>query len=412
MNIAEAEQRKLDSVARRTFAITADATGNLPTEIELLQVGVWRTPYHGDIMIAPDDLAEYVMNFKNGVAQVAGGAGLPIDFAHNSHLQAAGWIKDIYLSSNGMSLMGAVEWTKDGIEALKGGLYKYFSPEFYPKGRGGWTDPEDYDTQIENVIVGGGLTNIPLFKGLTPVMASANGGGQDKENIIQVFVKASTQERDSMTLEEIRAKELDQLTEEDKTFLTENKDALTVEDRTKFGFEVITKKEEEAIVPEPIIVTAPIVEAPVVAEPVAASAKMPEGVVAVKQEEFDSMKASIATYEKEKVENSVKAHAAKGKIRADQIDVATELILASSTANRAKLESFLDNLPENTAITASEVGNGTDQEVSAAAEVEEKAREAIKASREAGVELSLGDAYSKVMSADTDLRARFNEESK
>ena len=154
----------VDRVARTFRAITADANGQLPTRIEILKIGMWDTPNHGMFMITADDISEMIVNFQAGVGLPGQGLiGAPIDFGHESDEEAAGWMTQ--LSTDGTTLYADVTWTSAGMEALNGGTYKCFSPEFYPGCRGGWEDPESYGTYIPNVLVVGGLTNIPLFKG-------------------------------------------------------------------------------------------------------------------------------------------------------------------------------------------------------------------------------------------------------
>lgn len=414
MNTLEAAKTKTDRVARTLRAITADSKGELPSSIELLQVGIWRTPYHGDFMITPDDLQEYVDNFEAGIGLVAAGIGAPIDFSHDSHKEAAGWIKKIYVK--GDTLVGDVEWSTAGKEALLGGLFKCFSPEFYPNGRGGWCDPEDYDTFITNVLVGGGLTNIPLFKDLTPVMASAssNDNNEVKEDKNVIYIKASSEKEAIMpTLEEVRAKEVSVLTEEEKTFLAEHKAELTADEQAKFGFEVAETAEAKAVREEAEAkakadadaAAAANVNVDADAAAVAASVKSGESVV-IKASEFAAMKASTEAYRKEKAEQVVKAHIARGAIKADQLSAWTDRILADATT-----EELLKGLADNP-VLASEQGSdaGSGNVVSAAAEIRTKAADLVKAAKEADQKLDIATAMSKVMASEPELAERYNKE--
>lgn len=51
-------------------AIKADAQGNAPATIELLRIGDWHTPWHGDFEITMADLHEFAAYFEKGVGLV------------------------------------------------------------------------------------------------------------------------------------------------------------------------------------------------------------------------------------------------------------------------------------------------------------------------------------------------------
>lgn len=411
MNTLEVQSNTIERVARTHRVVQADQNGNLPTRIEVLQVGLWDTPYHGIFEIHIADLNEMVSNFDAGIAMAGGsisdgGVGLPIDFGHDSHEEAAGWIKK--LTVEGMSLYADVEWTASGKEALLGGNYKCFSPEFYPASRGGWPDPEHYDVYISNVLVGGGLTNIPLFKGLKPVMASTK-TGEDKKNVI--YISASEGEKHMPTLEEVLAKDVSVLDDADKQVLTDNKDTLTDEQKTKFGFEVTPVAPVVAPVAEEPVKTEG--EAPVAtpveqeAAAIAASVKSGESIV-IKASEHQMLVETAKEYRLEKATAFVKAHAERGAIKADQIDTWAKAVLASED-NKALLEALPDNV-----VVADQIGssNKAGVAVSAEEEIKTKANEAIKASKDAGTELTLPQAILKVRSEDKELAERYDLEIK
>ncbi|WP_338480840.1 phage protease [Rhodococcus sp. DN22] len=160
---------------------------------------------------------------------------------HASYDKAAGWISHVYVSDDGESLLGDPEWTPSAVEAIKGGEWNYISPEFDPRDWS-WEDPEEEYHFVNNVLTGAARTNIPLFKKLNPITASrikpekaikasATGDG-DKHN-----------QGEPMDLKEIRGKQVADLTEEEKTFLSENKADLTAEELKTFGLD---EADEEA----------------------------------------------------------------------------------------------------------------------------------------------------------------------
>lgn len=409
MNPASAANTKIDRMLRTFRPIQASQEGELPKTIEVLRAGVWRTPYHGDFMITPDDLQEYVTNFEAGIGLVGAGIGAPIDFSHDNHKEAAGWIKKLFVEED--SLLAAVEWSTAGEAALKGGLYKCFSPEFYPKGRGGWMDSEDYERLVDNVLTGGGLTNIPLFKGLAPVMASENAGnGKTDDNFGNtIFIKASENKGVTMpTLDEILAKDVTTLTDEDKNVLAENKDKLSDEQKTTYGFEVAAATEAPAT-EDPAPTNTNINKEPVVAEAeeqkelagVMASIKSGEKVL-VESRVLASLQETDKNFRKEKAESIVKAHASRGAIKADQIGAWTDRLVRDNT-----VEDLLKNLPDNS-VMASEVGSDKGAtEKSALNEIKERA-----AKLQADTKVSEAEAFSKVMASDKELQTRYYEELK
>lgn len=323
MNTLEVEKQKTERMVRTFRGLKADSNGSLPTRIEILQIGMWDTPYHGMFMIDQNDLNEMKANFDAGVAQSGDGLGVPIDFSHDESGQAAGWIKGMVVEGNSL-YADPVEWTGAGKEALLAGNFKCFSPTFYPSCLGGWPDPEDYDTFVPNVITGGALTNIPLFKGLQPIMASVDGGGKDKSRVI--YISASAEGKHMPTLEEVKVKDVASLTEEDKKVLADNQASLSTDEKVKFGLEAApaapaaneNKNEEGKDVTDPE--TAQI----------AASIKSGESVV-VKASVFNKLQEDVKDMKRKEIAASVDAHIARGAIKADQKEAWTDRILADPT---------------------------------------------------------------------------------
>lgn len=408
MNTDEvAVKNKNQRIARTIHPVKADQNGSLPTEIEVLKAGIWRTPYHGDFMITSEDLDEYVENFKKGVGLVEN-IGAPVDFSHENDKLAAAWITELYVLND--TLMGKIEWTAAGTDAISGGNYKCFSPEFYPKGRGGWQNPEDYDDFIENVLVGGGLTNKPLFKGLAPVRASASsndGNIEDTNNVI--YIKASEKEN-TMELATVRAKSAEELTEAEKDFLAQNKTELNAEEQVKFGFEEakVETKEEVAPVAPVATVEAPVAEvtAPVEAElatagvSASAIAGLKDGKsVIIASERLERLEKTATEYQTEKATNFVEEHIARGAIKADQKGNWVTKVMADEG-----IKELVKALPSNE-VLASEVGSSEkSSDTKLASEIiVEKANAVVTASEGKTV---LSEAIKQVRKADVELAAR------
>lgn len=427
MKTLEAQKTKISAQIRTFRPVMASAKGEdgLPTRIELLKIGLWMTPGHGDFIVTPEDLAQYKENFDNGVAQVTGSGdpdGIMIDYEHQPGI-AAGWIKGLVVEND--TLIGEVTWTAKGKEDLLGENFKYISPEFYPACRGGWEDPEHYGMYIPNVLAAAGLVNRPLFKGLKPIMASATSGNSGVGDKNVIYISASEKENSSMQLDQIRAKENDALTEQERQFLVENKGSLTVDEATKFGFEV---KGPEAPAPAAPATEAPVtapveepaapVAAPALGQPVAASAvKGDEGNVVLAAAEVKAMRDKVVDLEtkvaaaaKEEIKQRVAAHAARGAIKTDDIDKWTEKVAAD-----AGLEDLLKGLNDNAVVAAGTIGsnaNAGDVTGSAVSKLSANAQALIKASADAGNSLSFGDAMSQARKADPALAKEADEEIK
>jgi hypothetical protein len=443
MQTLEAPKTKIDRQVRTFRPILAAATGGdtIPTKIELLKVGMWDTPTHGMFMVTPEDLNQYKENFDNGVAQ-AGDSGILIDYDHESKLgddsKAAGWIKGLSIGNdaNGIPTLYAdpVEWTGLGKRDLLEKNYKCISPEFYPESRGGWEDPEEFGHYIPNVLAAAGLVNRPLFKGLQPILASATSseGGSGDKNVI--YISASEKGKIMPTLEEVRAKDANSLTEEDKTFLTEHKQELNAEEQKKFGFEVTATQETEEQKKEREAAEAKAVEEKAAADklaaeqaeaarntapdlshaqPVMASAiKGDEGKVVMAAAEVKALHDFKHTAERKETESFVDAQIARGAIVASEKGNIVQTLMGANEATRKTLESTFKNLPDNP-VLASENGSNekAGQAITASAQIKTKAEAIVASATEKGEKMDIGTAMSKVMKDEPELAKQYQNES-
>lgn len=392
---------------RTKLSLKANEDGSAPSEIELLRTGMWDAPYHGMFMVTPEDLQEYVQHFNDDLRPSSSTQGLPIDLEHEIDDGAVGWIMSLSVRQNetgGFSLWGGVTWTPDGAQALMNGEYKFFSPEFCPDY---YIDPETGE-EYSNVLIGGGLTNRPLFKDLKPVMASEDAGKStsgltDESQAHKIFIKLEGHEMP--TLEEVKSKPVAELNEAERKLLADNKDQLTADERATYGL-------EEAPV-------APVV--PAVVEPVApvAASTTKTGKVEVDATELESLKASAARAdelflesETKKAEELVDKQIARGAIKAGQKNDITGILLASSKAQRAAVEKFLSELPENKLVTAGEIGNaggvGTGG-TSAKDQLRDKATEIVKAH---DGKLPYADAMRQAVRENSELAKQYADEVK
>ncbi|OCC19456.1 hypothetical protein AS590_26040 [Prescottella equi] len=388
--------------------IKADSTGQAPKTIELLRTGEWHTPWHGDFEITKQDLQQFAANVQTGVGLVADDPKVPLNYGHASYDKAAGWISHVHVSDDGEALLGDPDWTPAAEEAIKGGEWKYISPEFNPRDWP-WEDPEEEYHFVNNVLTGAALTNIPLFKKLKPITASrikpekaisaSAAGDGDKQN-----------QGEPMDLKEIRAKQVADLTEEEKTFLSENKADLTTDELKTFGLE-----EAPADAPE----TPEAVESP--EEPAAEAAAAPieasATIVSISASELAGLKASAARADEfanklaskeaeEIVDRSIKA----GQIKSGDKTRWTKQLLASRGDDRKELEALLAGLPKNE-IDGKEIGDqGAAVTASASAELHAQTTAMIKASADKGSVLPYSQARKDILAADAELKQRIKDE--
>ncbi|MBV1778688.1 phage protease [Paeniglutamicibacter sp. ABSL32-1] len=408
---------------RTLVKIKADAEGNAPKTIELLKTGSWETPWHGEFEITPQDIQEYIRHFEQGVGLVEGDKQAPINYGHKAADKASGWMPKLYADESGTALLTDPNWTPAAVQAIKDGEWKYISPEFNPRNYP-WENPEQEYEFVPNVLTGAALTNIPLFKKLKPVTAS---------RLPSKTVKAAAtgdsehhNEGDHMTLEEIRAKQVADLTAEEKAFLADNKADLTAEELKTFGLEetddaaaqAAADKEaaDKAAADEAAKATADAEAAEaarVAAEGVEASAK-PVSITAdrLAKLEADAAAGREAQQKLAKAEAAavVSASVKAGQIKSGDAGKWTDQLLASSGAGRAQLESLLKGLPVNKELDQ-EIGDaGANVHADAMKEVDTRVKTVRADARKEGKDLSYAEARKQVLAADANLKEQLKEE--
>ncbi|BBE45499.1 MULTISPECIES: phage protease [Rhodococcus] len=401
--------------------IKADSTGQAPKTIELLRTGEWHTPWHGDFEITKQDLQQFAANVQAGVGLVADDPKVPLNYGHASYDKAAGWISHVYVSDDGEALLGDPDWTPAAEEAIKAGEWRYLSPEFNPRDWP-WEDPEEEYHFVNNVLTGAALTNIPLFKKLKPITASRI----KPEKAIRASAAGDGNKHNQgepMDLKEIRAKQVADLTEEEKTFLSENKADLTAEELKTFGLE---EAEDEAANAD---------AAKEAADKEAAEQAEADAKAAAEQTEKDKIEASrnggvsitadrLAKLEADAqagrearqqldqrdaediVDRSIKA----GQIKSGDKARWTKQLLASRGDDRKELETLLAGLPKNE-IDGKEIGDqGKAVTASASAELHAQTTAMIKASADRGSVLPYSQARKDILAADAELKQRIKDE--
>lgn len=401
MNTLEAllEKQKI-SAARTMNSIVADSSKQLPTRIQLIKAGKWVDSVKGNIEITLDDLNEFKENFDRGYGLPGNGEiGLPVDFKHEDWDKAGAWIKGLTVEG-GTLYADPVEWTRSGQESIEGGDFKCISPSFYPACLGQWYDPEDPTITARNVLTGAGLTNIPFFKGLNPVMASTS-SGDDKNSRNVIYIKADAK-GDTMDLAVVRAKPVTEITDEERAYLVEHKEDLQADELIAFG---IDQPADDATPPAPEpVVTVPPVENADDKEAAEIQASIKDGkMVLVEASAYKSLQGKVEAYAKiveekdtAEIKASVEKHVARGAIKADQIDEWSKRIKADRS-----LEAVLGNIPDNKLVAdANELGTNDNGNVNASATLHQKALELVKASTS---NLTYAQAIKEVAASNADL---------
>jgi phage I-like protein len=132
------------------------------TRIPVAKLGSYRDRRYGAFSITAQDFASWKRNLEGPL-----GGRAPIDFDHapekGQGTKAAGWITGLEL--DGKHVMGTVQWSRAGVEAIKGREYAYISPTFTRS----WRDEEGRDHG--RTLIGAGLTNRPFLKKDMPAIS-------------------------------------------------------------------------------------------------------------------------------------------------------------------------------------------------------------------------------------------------
>ncbi len=154
----------------RFFGEMGTLEGN-KSEIQIMRVWNWNHAQYGEFNITPDMLDDFIKNFQENKR----GIDLAVDINHEPNHKAVWWIKKL-AKKGGDAVFATVEWTKEGLELVKSGAYKYFSPELFFSFR----DEESGET-IQNLLVWGAITNRPFFKRMKALAMSETGSNENGE---------------------------------------------------------------------------------------------------------------------------------------------------------------------------------------------------------------------------------------
>lgn len=370
--------------------IKADANGELPTDIMLVKAGTWPNSVKGAVAVTVADLNEMAANFNKGVGRANGGTlGLPIDFMHQEWDQAAGWINEVEVRGDALWSVNT-EWSDAGKQAVLGKMFKCISPSFYPSDRGGYVDPEDYDSAaIPNTLVGAALTNIPFFKGLTSIKADNFAQDDNDDNMLFISDSDNKIEKDekmTKTLDQVRILDASALDDEDKAVLKANEKDLSADEKTKFAavFAASTPTDAEQFSTEDRQILADIKSG--------AKVVMSAEEKTALESKVDASAADVKAMKRRQIEADITEKGIKpGKIVADQLEKWANLVEADAS-NMELLEALHDNAAVAADNGKTELGGEGQDQVDAAVAVQTKTVEILRASREAGTQITHAEA--------------------
>lgn len=416
---ADLKKKMLSSKYKGIFPLQFDDDSDLendtgveiPDTIQMIPIGQWEHDLYGGIIITNQDIREFAQNYNAGVRK-----GVFITAGHEGfeELPAVGWITAVEIRDNG--LWGVVEWNDGGKELLSDKAFKFFSPEFYRD----YEDPQTHQL-YRNVLIGGALTKSPYFKELEAIVFSES------------KLKKQFNETNTMDLNTILAKKVEELSTEEKAFVKEHAADLTDEQKVAFApalEEAKTETDEEKTARE-----AKEAEDKVAADKATEEANIAAGLNAdgsekkIDASEKVTMSAMEFSILKKQADEGAKAFA---EIKKNKLDTAVKTLVFSEgnkagrflPKNEAGLRTFMDGLNEsqlkqfNDLVAAlpkntqafSEIGKDVAVDGTAQAEVEAKINLKMSEGEKAGKPMKYSDALKAVMAENEGLEQRYDEE--
>ena len=164
---------------RTYFTLKASDEGEGKRWVWLMAAATLEETSYGKMEITLEKLHQAVANFKRG------GRTVVLDYDHALDMDdvapqdriASGEVFDMKVEGN--ALYGLVEWTARAKDGIKAGEWRYFSPAWSENAIDKYTGDH-----IGFTLVGGGLTNRPLFDRQPRVAASDAAGKNNKEKTV------------------------------------------------------------------------------------------------------------------------------------------------------------------------------------------------------------------------------------
>lgn len=148
--------------------------------VQLMRADTYFHGFYGKFEITPETFRSMKENFDKKIRKVE----LAVDYFHDSHGVAAGWIKDVVLQNNDTELWIDVEWTPEGQRRIKDKELRYLSADFTMN----YTDidekgEEDFQA-YGATLFGAGLTNRPFIKGMKKILSEKGEGKKTLKDML------------------------------------------------------------------------------------------------------------------------------------------------------------------------------------------------------------------------------------
>lgn len=362
MSITKVKNIKGAFITRLQLADGMDRNGI--KRVQLLRTGTFKHPAapNGAFTITPETLLKMKANFDANARRLDKGE-IPLDYGHDDGGKAAGWIQRVELEDENKSLWVDINYTPEAEKAVIEREWRFISADID-------FDYEDNESgmKLGPVLLGAGLVNRPHIKSMKAVFNEPAYNGE--ENNIE---KQKKPKGFSMTPEEMMKKigELEANISALKAQIASMTGAKADADKQLGDM----KKAEECL-----------------------------------KEQLKEATSQVAKLSEEKNTVSKEAKFAEflsaGKVIPAQKEafMKMELSLAETLFKDAKVVNLSDNgHGKGTTNTSTTTGEKTASDI-----VEERAAELMKANST----MKLGEAYSKVLSADKDLSAKYEAESR
>ncbi len=175
-------------IANREFKLPADQM------VHVVPVGEYPQTHPGTgkviVQVVDDQACRAMLNNLQAEKNDPDFAGLCVDYEHFRHdpdkgSAAAGWIMNV--EQRALGIFASPWWTGSGMAALKGGEYRFISPEFDTRS----LEHIDGNRYRPTKLVGFGLTNAPNMRGMVPLSNRLTGPGGTADSDAQAAAHAN-----------------------------------------------------------------------------------------------------------------------------------------------------------------------------------------------------------------------------
>ena len=207
------------------------------SEVQLMRTGKFMHPFMDDFEITEDMFKSFKKNFDRQVKKV----DLAVDFSHNSHLEAAGWITGVDLRENDTELWLTVQWTEAARHKIKDREFRYMSADFNLK----FVDNET-GKDFGPTLNGAGLTNRPFIKDMQAVLSDLDVNDKKRQAIEEILNEKPEEETEmsKMTPEESKAY-IATLSDKEKKEMGLIEEVTLSDDESKAKAEKLAKENKE-----------------------------------------------------------------------------------------------------------------------------------------------------------------------